>query len=125
MRFDIRFKGTERSGAIVEHVRRRTRFALAHLAERIRSIVIRFEDVNGPKSGVDKHCRVDVDGPFGACAFETRDVDFYVAADRALELCERAIQRDRARHDRTLVDSRSTTRRHSPQFEVPGGRLVV
>ncbi len=53
MRFDIRFKGTERSGAIMEHVQRRTRFALAHLAERIRSIVFRFEDVNGPKGGVD------------------------------------------------------------------------
>lgn len=104
MRLDIRFKGTERSGAIVEHVQRRTRFALAHLAERIRSVVIRFEDVNGPKSGVDKRCRVDVDGPFRACAFEARDVDFYLAADRALELCERSMQRDRARHDQATAE---------------------
>ncbi len=100
MRLALRFKGMERSSSLVEHVRRRTGFALARLATQIRAIVIRFEDVNGPKDGLDKRCRVEVSGPFGACSIETRDADVYIAADRALELCEEILDRTRARRPR-------------------------
>ncbi len=100
MKLALRFKGMERSSTVVAHVRRRVGFALARLATQIRAIVIRFEDVNGPKDGLDKRCRVEVTGRFGSCSIETRDADVYIAADRALELCEEILDRRRGRRTR-------------------------
>ncbi|MEM7157225.1 MAG: HPF/RaiA family ribosome-associated protein [Myxococcota bacterium] len=45
----------------LEHlVRRRLDFALGRFASRIRRIDVKFDDVNGPRGGVDKRCQVDV-----------------------------------------------------------------
>lgn len=41
-------------------VRRRLDFALGRYASRIRRVDVKFDDVNGPRGGVDKRCQVDV-----------------------------------------------------------------
>jgi hypothetical protein len=41
-------------------IRERMIRALGHFASRIRRIAVRFEDVNGPRGGVDSTCRVEV-----------------------------------------------------------------
>src|SRR5512140_2767570 len=78
MKLDIRWKGTQRSEALSQHVHDRAHCALRPSAGRVRQIVVRLEDMNGPKGGVDKRCTVEVIGTFGVRVTEARDVDFYV-----------------------------------------------
>lgn len=94
MKLEIRWKGTPRSEAIVEHVRHRLPFALGRFAGRVRRVIVRLEDTNGPeKGGIDKRCSVQTIGELGGRVVETRDVDFAAAVDRALDLCGRATAR--------------------------------
>ena len=93
MKLEIRWKGTERSEALAEHVRRRLPFALGRFAGHVRRVVVRLEDTNGPKGGIDKRCSVQTIGALGGAVIETRDADFVAAVDRAFELCGRAVAR--------------------------------
>jgi putative sigma-54 modulation protein len=90
----IRFKATERSAALINYVRQ----LIARLGvRRVDSVIVRFEDVNGPKGGVDKRCSVSMRGPFGSCVVQTLDAEFYAGAERALELCERKLEQSSGR----------------------------
>jgi putative sigma-54 modulation protein len=89
----IRFKATERSATLIDYVRQ----LITRLGIRVDSVTVRFEDVNGPKGGVDKSCSVSMRGPFGSCIVQTLDAEFYAGAERALELCERKLEQSRAR----------------------------
>ena len=93
MKLEIRWKGTSKSEALAEHVRRRLYFALGRFEGRLRRVVVRFEDTNGPKGGIDKRCSVETVGELGGRIVETRDADFVAAVDRALSLSGRAVVR--------------------------------
>ena len=93
MNIQIRWNGIKKSEALEEYVIRRAGLALDRIASRIRRVVVRFEDLNGPKGGVDKCCRVELTGDFGVRVAETRDVDFHAGADRALSIASRAVIR--------------------------------
>ncbi len=56
----IRTTGIAISDAIREHIQRKLTAKLGALAKRIERISVRIEDLNGPKGGVDKVCRVKV-----------------------------------------------------------------
>ncbi len=57
---DVTFDGTRRmlSDDLREHAHKRLAFALRRFANRIRQIRLRFEDVNGPRRGIDARCLV-------------------------------------------------------------------
>ena len=97
MKLEVRWKSTQKSQALRNHVLRRSRFAFRPSAGRLRRVVVRLEDLNGPKGGVDKRCTVEVSGSFGTRITEARDVDLFVAVDRALEMAGRAVVRARSR----------------------------
>jgi putative sigma-54 modulation protein len=41
-----------------QHIHRRTHSVLARLGEKISRIEVRLTDINGPRGGVDKRCRI-------------------------------------------------------------------
>ena len=56
--------------------------------------VLRLSDINGPRGGRDKRCRIQV--PFPGTrnvVIEDTEADLYVAIDRAAERAERAVVR--------------------------------
>jgi ribosome-associated translation inhibitor RaiA len=56
--------------------------------------VVRLGDVNGPRGGVDKHCRITVSGRrFGSSTLDELDGDAYAAVDLATGRIARAIRR--------------------------------
>lgn len=61
MRFEL-WSNRDISAALRQHVERRFQFALDRFAARIERVDIRLEDVNGPRGGVDRRCRVDLVG---------------------------------------------------------------
>jgi len=94
MELDVRGRHLQVSGALRAHLAKRLAFALGRISHRIGRVRVRIEDVNGPKGGVDKRCRVAVRGDSGwVVMIEEWDSDAYAAVDRAAGRAGRAVQR--------------------------------
>ena len=98
MRVDIRGQGFSVSEALRAHVERRLHFALGRFGGRVRQATVRLSDLNGPRGGVDKACRIAVRLPaWPDLVVEDADGDLYVAIDRAAERAGRSVGRHLAR----------------------------
>jgi ribosome-associated translation inhibitor RaiA len=100
MRIEVKAKGI-RAADVDEHVRRRLMFAVGRFGDRVRSARVRLADVNGPKGGEDKRCRIELDmRPGGRVFAESVEPDWQaavdLAADRAGRSVSRAFERRRA-----------------------------
>jgi len=75
--------------------RRRFEFALGRFHGRIRTVAIRIVDVNGPRGGVDKHCRVTVQlsATKRTLVIEDTDADAAIAIDRVADRTTRTVAR--------------------------------
>ena len=97
MQLDVRGHNLEVTVALRDHVTKRLRFALGRVATRLERVAVRIADVNGPRGGVDKRCRVRVVLPGRSITIDELDRDLYVAIDRAAERAGRAAERALAR----------------------------
>ncbi len=95
MKWVLRDAGTRRPKDLPEHIERRLRFALARFGERIERVVVFLTDLNGPKGGVDKACRilVKVRGCSVAMALAV-DSQWKAAVDRATTRIGQKVSRD-------------------------------
>jgi len=104
VRVTIRIRADEAETEQLEsHIKRRLGFALARISDELTSVLIRLDDLNGPRGGIDKRCHVLLRGPkIGEVVVEETDVSLGPAIDRALSLAGRSVVRalDRARRDR-------------------------
>jgi ribosome-associated translation inhibitor RaiA len=95
MKIDIRFRGLDSSGALRDHAERLVHLHLSRFGREIGSVAVRVSDVNGPKGGVDKQCRVTVRGRrFAAVVVDDASHDAYAAVDLAVSRTGRAVGRD-------------------------------
>ena len=86
MRVDIQGRGFGLTAPLLEHTQRRLRFALTRTSDRIKRVVVRLGDKNGPRGGVDKFCRKQVSlGNPPLVLIEEVGVDLYATIDRATE----------------------------------------
>ena len=98
MKIEVRFRGVDPSDALRRHAVRRIHFHLSRFAPEIRAVMVRLEDQNGPRGGVDKRCRVLVRGPrIGAATLADLSADAYAAIDRAVLRIGRTVARSLAR----------------------------
>jgi len=76
------------------YAERRLRFALTSCDAYIQRIVMRLSDINGPRGGVDKCCRVQVilDG-LPDVVVNDIEADLYIAIDRAANRAGRTVRR--------------------------------
>ncbi len=99
----VRVRGTDLTEAIRSYVERRLRFSLGRFASRLGRVTVRISDVNGPRGGIDKVCRISAKlADTGQVVVqETADTNLYAAIDHATERigqsCGRAVQRLRER----------------------------
>lgn len=94
MRLVVRARDPEASPELRAHVERRAGFSLSRFADMLGAVIIRLEDQNGPKGGVDKRCRVEVRGPtIGTVVVEDVDTRWTTAIDRAFAAAGRATAR--------------------------------
>ncbi len=93
MRLSLRVRGAISNKELDEQVRDRAAVALGRFGTRIASVVVRLDDLNGPKGGIDKRCTVEVTGSFGQQLAETRDKNFRAAVDRAFAVVQRSVVR--------------------------------
>ena len=90
--------------------------ALDRFASRIREVIVRITDVNGPKGGLDKRCIILATvGGGGQVIARSTDSDFYAAIGKAVatlkSLVGRRIQRGHTKNRDGGVAGRSLPRR--------------
>lgn len=81
---------------ISEYSNRRLGFALGRYHGSVQRVCVRFGDVNGPRGGLDKCCRMSAELVGGRRVIaEALGADFQVAVDRAANRLARAVSRER------------------------------
>jgi putative sigma-54 modulation protein len=113
MKIDIRFIGLESSGFIRVHALRRIQFRLSRFGHDLISVVLRLSDINGPKGGIDKRCRITVQGPrIGILTLDELSGDAYSAVDMVIERTADTIVRELER-----VRSIQSRQAHQPHAQ--------
>ncbi len=98
MQINIRSRGFALTHALRDYAERRLQFALARVADRVRRVTVRLSDVNGPRGGIDKRCRIQVTlNGLADVVIEDTEADLYVAIDRAADRIGRTVVRRLAR----------------------------
>ena len=119
MRIDIQARGFELTEGLREHTERRLHFALSWASHGVRTVNVRLSDINGPRGGNDKRCRIKVPLPGGqAVVVEDTEADLYVAIDRAADRTERTVARrlERLReHHHVRINADETLETHAAQ----------
>ncbi len=111
MRVEVRVQNTDLGEALRGYVEHRLRFALGRFGGRVGRVMVRLSDINGPRGGVDKSCRISAEVlPSGRVMLEETDRELYTAIDRAAERIGRSFGREleRARDAKTTRSSERT-----------------
>ena len=94
MQIEIETSGFPLTRALRDHAERRLRSALTRCGDRIRKIAMRLSDVEGPRGGADKSCRLRVVlTGLPDVVVEDTQADLYVAIDRATDRAGRTLVR--------------------------------
>ena len=104
MRIDIQAPHFSVTEALRNHIERRLCFALSFSEEQVHRVDIRLSDINGPRGGADRCCRLRVVlRGVPDVVVEDVELDLYVAIDRVANRAGRTVRRrltrrrDRAR----------------------------
>jgi putative sigma-54 modulation protein len=82
MQFESRARGVSISHALSNHIERRVHFALDLFAVRIRQVHATVGDLNGPRGGIDKCCKLAISlGRPSTIVVESHDSNVYAAID--------------------------------------------
>jgi ribosomal subunit interface protein len=118
MRMNIQARGFDLTEGLREHTERRLQFALSWASQDVRTITVRLFDINGPRGGDDKRCRIQV--AFRGTqdvVIEDTEADLYVAIHRAADRAERAVghrlERLREHHHNRLNSEVATNVEHA------------
>jgi len=112
MRIEVRSANVPVSESLRRHVLRKLDFALRRYETRVERLVVRLADLNGPRGGVDKRCRILARLASGSVVVEATDGDAYVAVSQAaLRLDERVAREIERRRGRSLTRRRGPRRR--------------
>jgi putative sigma-54 modulation protein len=98
MEMEIRGLNVQVTESLRTHSERRLGFTLGRFAERVRVVMVRFEDINGHRGGEDQRCRLDVVLSHAAPVHvEGTARDPWVALDMAAQRAGQAVARELAR----------------------------
>lgn len=109
MRVDIHGHGLEVGPEQKERVERRLGFALGRFGDHVGRVTVYLADVNGPRGGADKRCKVVAEAlGHGLVVVEDTDACLDTAIDRAADRIGRAVRRrlDAARLRSDRLDAR-------------------
>ena len=110
---EVHLKSDHIDGDVRRFAERRLGFALDRLRN-LRRIVISIEDVNGPKGGADKHCRILAEFGFASVVVEEWQPGWQGAVARAIRRAARKATRELQR-----VNRLSSHRAHRPLLKTP------
>ncbi len=108
MQIDMQARPFEITPAMEARVARHLRAIESRFGERIGQVLVRMDDINGERGGVDKRCRIVIEAiPRQTVVAEALSADMYAsisqAARRAETALSRTLQRRRTRSPRRLL----------------------
>ena len=130
MQIELRESNVSVLEPLRDHVERKLGLATRRFEREIATVVVRIVDINGPRGGLDKCCRMIVRFVDArACFVEATDADAYAAVTTAAARLDERISRmaSRRRLGRTGRRARAETVRNprepvAPSFESQRGR---
>ena len=94
MRMTIQATGFEMTGALRAYTEQRLATALGWARAHMHRLIVLLSDINGPRGGVDKRCKIQVKlGGGRDVIIEDTEADLYAAIDRAADRADRALVR--------------------------------
>ena len=85
--------------SVLPRVEKRVRAALQRYAAHIRAVRVHPRDINGPRGGRDKRCKIQISLDHGkTIIIEDTEEDMYAAIDLAAERADRALVRQMAKN---------------------------
>jgi putative sigma-54 modulation protein len=94
MKIIIRPRHVDLDDSIREHIDRQLEFSLGRFSSRIRQVTARIVDLNGPRGGEDKSCRIEIQlQPSGVVFVEYTAAHLCAAVDRAADKAARTVSR--------------------------------
>lgn len=104
MEIQIRGKDVELDQAVQDYIESRVLYSLDRFTPRITRVSVQILDLNGPRGGQDKGCRIEVQlRPSGRVFVRDTDAHVHAAVDRAVDRLARVV-------GRTIEKTRSTSR---------------
>lgn len=95
MQLEMHGANYELDDELKEHTVRRLRFALGRFGARVGRVSVRVSDVNGPRGGVDKRCRIAVAlDPRGDVMVEGSGDDPFALVARVAKRVGRSVRRE-------------------------------
>jgi len=110
MQIDIQTRPFTLSEPLRYYSERRIRFALTRFEDHIQRVSMWLSDVNGPRGGKDKHCRLQIVlAGTNDVLIEDTQLNLHVAINRSLERAGRSLvrklDRQRSRMQRSRIDA--------------------
>ncbi len=94
MRIVIQANGFVLTEALRMYTEQRVATALGWAGDRMRKLAVSLSDINGPRGGIDKRCKIQVQlGGGQEVVIEDTEADLYTAIDRAADRADRAVVR--------------------------------
>ena len=94
MQITIQTSGFVLTEALRAHTEKRLASALGWAGAHLRKLAVSLSDINGPRGGLDKRCKIQVQLEGGKkVIIEDTEADLYVAIDRAADRADRAVVR--------------------------------
>lgn len=94
MRIVIQASGFVLTEALRSYTEQRVATALGWAGERMHKLAVSLSDINGPRGGIDKRCKIQVQlGKGQEVVIEDTEADLYTAIDRAADRADRALVR--------------------------------
>ncbi|HUZ45895.1 MAG TPA: HPF/RaiA family ribosome-associated protein [Terriglobia bacterium] len=121
MELELHVRGTHFAETLRRYAERRFRFALRRFTHHVKRLRIDVEDVNGPRGGVDKQCRILADvAPSGKLVLREKDAHLYAAMDRAADRLKHSVCRDiQRRHARETGKAHAGSIRRPAALKLP------
>jgi hypothetical protein len=103
---DIRGINYQLDDELKNHIERRLSFAVGRFAARVQKLTVRMTDINGPRGGIDKHCRIAIDlFPRGTVMLEDRGENPFVLVTDMAKRAGRTVRRELERRRRRRLVS--------------------
>ena len=94
MHMTIQSTGFQMTPALRAYTEQRLATALGWARHHMRKLAVSLSDINGPRGGVDKRCRIQVQlGRGREVIIDDVDANLYAAIDRAVDRADRAVVR--------------------------------
>lgn len=98
MKLEIQSRHFDLTKALEAHIKRKLEYAFSRIQQHVMGITIYLSDINGPKGGCDKQCRLQISlAKKEVVVIKDMQTDLYDAIDRAIQRAGRTVTRNIAK----------------------------